>query len=122
RGVNNIHEGFYIDDLIVGFSERGEMVTMPDAGVPGTARGVSTFDDLYANGRTSLNNLPAPRPTIITTGTYQLEVRRGTEYAVPASPSKPDYVIGQTFDTNDRMIAGQPVQQAPYVETFDLAD
>ena len=124
RGQNNNFEGFYVDDLIVGFSERGEMVTMPDAGVFGTAKTVSQFDDLYTsalyNSRTAITNLQKP-PSIIETGTYQFEIRRGTDYATPASPTKPDYVIGQTFDTNDRQIAGQPLQQPPYVETFDVA-
>ena len=27
RGQNNDHEGFYIDDIIIGYAERGEMVT-----------------------------------------------------------------------------------------------
>ena len=27
RGLNNNLEGFYIDDIIIGFAERGEMVT-----------------------------------------------------------------------------------------------
>ena len=122
RGQNNNHEGFYVDDLIVGLSERGEMVTMPAAGVAGTANGVTTFDDLYANGRTALTNLGVGNvPSIITNGTYQFEVRRGTEYAAPKSKTKPDYVINQTFDSNDLLIAGQPTQQAPLVETFDIA-
>lgn len=121
RGQNNAFEGFYVDDFIVGFSERGEQVTMPAVGVGGTARSISTFDDLYANARTNLNNLQQP-PSIVLTGSYQLEIRRGTDYAAPASPTKPEYIISQTFDTNDRQISGQPLQQPPYVETFDVAD
>ncbi|MFN9236264.1 MAG: PPC domain-containing protein, partial [Planctomyces sp.] len=32
RGQNNFFEGFYIDDIIIGFAERGEMVTNAPAG------------------------------------------------------------------------------------------
>ena len=27
RGLNNNNEGFYVDDIVVGFAERGETVT-----------------------------------------------------------------------------------------------
>ncbi|MFN9293829.1 MAG: hypothetical protein ACK6EB_37595, partial [Planctomyces sp.] len=32
RGIGNFFEGFYIDDIIIGFAERGEMVTNAPAG------------------------------------------------------------------------------------------
>jgi hypothetical protein len=57
-------EGFYIDDIIVGFAERGQMVT------GGQNAQTNFFQwDPTAPGLQSL------------TGAYQLEIRRGAEYA-----------------------------------------
>jgi len=111
RGQNNNNEGFYIDDIIVGLAERGEMVTaaLPDQ---------SGFTNLYANARTNVTNLMMP-PSIIDTGAYQVEIRRASEFSAPKDKAAPEYVIFQQFDSNDRLIAGQPSAQLPVLETFD---
>ena len=120
RATNNQFEGFYIDDIIVGFAERGELVT--NAPVSTT-----TFDNLYssgfAGGRANINNL-VPAPTPITTGSYQFEIRRGTEYAAKNDPAKPrgDIAVNQTFDTNDPLIFSAVGQQPPLTENFDPAE
>ncbi len=93
RGQNNTGEGFYIDDIIIGFAERGEMVT--NAGTL-----VSSFFDVYGAG----NNEPGDAADQILTGSYNLEIRRATEYAVLASPTDPFIVIATLFDTNDRLV------------------
>lgn len=82
RGQDNDHEGFYVDDLIIGFAERGEMVTA--AGANQTA-----FFDIGTSGADAQ----------VLQGNYQLEIRRGTEYTTPTPVG-----IFQTFDTNDRLI------------------
>ena len=91
RGQNNDFEGFYVDDIMVGFAERGEMITGATA------------------GQTAFYNLATPNsdtyPAQVPTGTYQLEIRRGTEYGEQPDASSPNVRIFQTFDTNDRMIA-----------------
>jgi hypothetical protein len=87
RGQRNNYEGFYVDDFIVGFAERGEMVT-----------GAAT-------GQTGFAALPSAKPSPMVPsqnfqGQYQLEIRRGTEYGSLPSKLKSDVQIGATFDTN----------------------
>ena len=87
RGTNNQFEGFYIDDIIVGFAERGELVT-------NAPLDTTTFDNLYtdfANARADINLLSQP-PTPITAGSYQFEIRRGTEYAAKSDPDRKSVV------------------------------
>ena len=69
RSLNNQFEGFYIDDIIVGFAGRGEMVTS-DSGPLGGA-----FVDV-----------PADAFAQQLAGEYQLEIRRGSEYGNIISP------------------------------------
>ena len=95
RGQDNDYNGFYVDDIIVGFAERGEMVT--DAFRDGSDTG---FD---------VAPLPQPGPfpseyPIVVEGSYQLEVRTGANYAVASgATSYPITIVFETMDTNDRM-------------------
>ncbi len=85
----NNSEGFYVDDVIIGFAERGEMVT--NSGVQ------SSYFTIPQN--------PNPAdPSQILTGLYQLEIRRGTEYGAVVDNLNPDIGIYQTLDTNDRLV------------------
>ncbi len=89
RGQNNNLEGWYIDDVIIGFAERGEMVTNAPAGVTG-------FD--FAG------ELQPTDPTV-TVGSYQLEIRRGDEFGTLLTPPDSPYRVTRLFaqaDTNDR--------------------
>ena len=95
RGQDNNYEGFYIDDIIVGFAERGELVT-----------------DAYRDGTdTGFDFAPEPQPTlfpeypIVMEGSYQLEVRTGANYAESSEggDSYPVTYVIETMDTNDRM-------------------
>ncbi len=92
RWSSNDFEGVYIDDIIVGFAERGEMVT-------GTAANVTGF---------SPNPKHEPDTTISEneTGTYQIEIRRGASYGVTQNfpgLSLDPLAGARTFDTNDRL-------------------
>ena len=49
RGLNNDNEGFYIDDIIIGFAERGEMATSAPADQQG-------YSDLELDARTRTTN------------------------------------------------------------------
>ena len=89
RGANNQHEGFYIDDIIVGFAERGEMVTGPGSAT-------SMFDISTPVAKTYPQQSPS--------GPFQLEIRRGTEYAVQLDDTKSDIAIRSTIDTNDSLV------------------
>jgi len=90
RGQNNAFEGFYVDDIIVGFAERGEMVTDAAAGQ------VDFFDLATPVSQTY--------PTQSLQGPYQLEIRRGIEYGIQLDSAAPDVTIFETFDTNDRFV------------------
>jgi hypothetical protein len=97
RGLNNDHEGWYIDDVTVGFAERGEMVTSPAAGL--------TSYDTLTNNPFAGNPTKNPDPAAITevqTGSYQLEIRRGTEFGANVNNLKSDISLDQSFDTNYR--------------------
>ncbi|MFO0904160.1 MAG: dockerin type I domain-containing protein [Pirellulales bacterium] len=83
RGQANQFEGIYLDDFIIGFAERGEMVT-----------GANTTTNFVVN--------PALSPTDILSGPYQLEVRRSDEYATAGTPSS----LFKSIDTNDRQSNG----------------
>ncbi|TVS14763.1 MAG: hypothetical protein EA424_18305, partial [Planctomycetaceae bacterium] len=95
RSQSNQHEGFYIDDIIVGVSERGEFVT-------GAAPDTSTHD-VTTSVRTNPDRLLVPRRL---EGGYQLEIRRGPDYAELVRPSGDFIAIQQTFQTNERLTSG----------------
>ncbi len=73
---DNDHEGFYIDDFVIGYAERGEMVTA-------------------FNGSDNYSGAPIG----VSVGAYQLEIRRASEYVTSDSSTT---IWHQTFDTNDR--------------------
>jgi hypothetical protein len=90
-GQNNAFLGFAIDDIIVGFSNRGEMVT-------GSAVDTSFFG-MPQNPATG-----APKQAL--TGAYELEIRAGENYGSLISGISPDIVLEQQFDADQRMISG----------------
>ncbi|WP_197995863.1 Ig-like domain-containing protein [Gimesia algae] len=92
RGQNNTGEGFYIDDIIVGFAERGEMVTNANAS--------TAFFDVYGTG----NSEPSGAAGELLTGSYNLEIRRGTEYGILVNETEPFIFVATLFDTNDRLV------------------
>ncbi|MEJ7591421.1 MAG: pre-peptidase C-terminal domain-containing protein [Planctomycetaceae bacterium] len=89
RGQNNAFEGFYIDDLIIGWTERGEAITA-------------------ATNNTAVFTVPQDpgemAPQQILTGPYQLEIRRGYEFGAPGDADEPGIQIGTTVDTNRQFI------------------
>lgn len=108
RARNNVEEGVYIDDIIVGFAERGEMFT--------NASGNTTFS---ANSGQPTNE--------INVGAYQLEMRRGPEFTISDDPPLPTLILTRSFDTNDPLT--QQVQMTATAgntiadgETFSIGD
>ncbi|MCA9154372.1 MAG: PPC domain-containing protein, partial [Planctomycetales bacterium] len=87
RGQNNAFRGFFIDDIIIGFAERGEMAT-------GAVQNTSFVTD------------PLADPFDIQVGPYQLEIRGATEYGQPLpfdpQTDAPRIQLDRSFDTNDR--------------------
>ncbi|MCO6455986.1 MAG: DVUA0089 family protein [Pirellulaceae bacterium] len=103
RGQNNIHEGIYIDDLIIGFAERGERVL---------------------DGTTNEAFSGAPSIVEIPVGEYQLEIRLADELTEPRPITKLEAV---SLDTNDRnnqslTLVAQAGANLADGETFILTD
>ncbi|RCS42139.1 hypothetical protein DTL42_20120 [Bremerella cremea] len=100
RGQDNLHRGVFFDDIIIGFAERGEMVTNAT-----TNNAFIHNDDLRENE--------------LVTGEYQLEIRRGTDYAAPELAElfgldRFDLWMtpGFDFDTNDRLDESYTIRTA----------
>lgn len=94
RGMNNAREGAYIDDIVIGFAERGEMIT-----------GASINPTFVANSELLNPNLPVglvPHNEIHV-GPYQLEIRRGEPFGRTIQDALPEIVLNRAFDTNDRL-------------------
>ena len=90
RGLENNFEGFYVDDIIIGFAERGEMVT----DVTGTVARSSRFLRIQIR-------LIRPRfwlASISWKSAAEPSTRRPLMISIPTS-----FTI-QSFDTNDRLI------------------
>jgi hypothetical protein len=100
RSTNNQFEGFYIDDIIVGFAERGEMVTASLQDPNFTDRQAFQGTGGRRSGSRENDSLVLPETY---TGEYQFEVRRAGEYAGLNDDGTIN--VGTTFDTNDRHIA-----------------
>ena len=92
RGANNAFEGVYIDDIIVGFRERGEMVT--DA--------VSDLTSFVPNNEYE-PDLQGGTVDEVERGLYQLEIRRGPTYGLDTTDGGiADFLLTRSFDTNYR--------------------
>jgi len=106
RGQNNAVEGVYVDDIIIGFAERGEMAT-------GGA------------GNTAFTVNPDALPSEIDNGEYQLEIRRGAQYIDHDVDG--NAFLTASFDTNDRFgqqvtlgaLAGHRIVDG---QTFEVSD
>ncbi len=110
--VGGVSEGAYFDDFIVGFAERGEMVT-------GQTSGATGFFDV---------NTPTSRttPQQFLEGPYQLEIRRGMEFGMlTEATSNAVQILGDpndalkpmnVLDTNARRIRGNlhPAATVPF--------
>ena len=92
RGADNAFEGIYIDDLIIGFAERGELAEDSN-------QNINFVDNPYYEAITDLDPLtgqPIPREEV-DFGEYQMEIRLSADY----DPGDP-YIFtdGLIFDTN----------------------
>jgi len=97
RNMADQFEGWYIDDLIIGSAERGEMVVNV------------TNDNSFAGVGNPWSS--------ITSGNYQLEIRRGTEFG----PG------GMWWDSNNRFREGITLhvprpQEIAHGDTFTISD
>ncbi|PQO44703.1 GEVED domain-containing protein [Blastopirellula marina] len=105
-GQNNANQGVFIDDLIIGFAERGEMVT-------GASNNGTTFTT-NPNASTVDNFL----------GQYQLELREGTEYTIATTGGRAAVTV---WDTNDRLSSSNSIMTPSGAEIanntrFEISD
>jgi len=81
--------GWSIDDLVIGFAGRGEMVTNVEA------------------GNTNMSVVPTnPNPNAakpVLTGAYEMDIRRGPEFGATVNEFAPDISLYQTWDINARL-------------------
>lgn len=119
RGQNNRFEGVYIDDIIVGFAERGEIVTNGTIGGTGFASNLQ-YEPQAITGEDKVE---------VETGKYQVEIRRAASFGINAGTSLSlDPMAGaRAFDTNERLTQGfalvaRPGSQIADGESFTISD
>ncbi len=128
-GANNNIEGVYIDDIIVGFAERGEMVL----NAPANLRDFVLNPEVIPDSRPEAVQPERQNETL--TGPYSLEIRTSDEFGVPEDYDPINLNLetafgasGRTFDTNDRLADGavsliaQPGLSLIDGDTFVLSD
>jgi len=94
RMQDNAHEGVYLDNILIGFAGRGEMVT-------GSAPSASPqFVENTAQAGDEIDS-----------GAYQLEIRQATEYGL-TSGGLPSLQLYDTFNINDRLAEGTTLTAA----------
>ena len=123
RGAANNVEGVYVDDLIIGFSERGELVT----GAPTDNANFVSNLEVNRAGLTLSN----PYQDVLV-GPYQVELRRASYYGKNNTSKDPtdtaaSFKLENTFDTNFRFSNGTRVfakagREIVDGSTFTLSD
>ncbi len=100
QGRENNFEGVYIDDFVIGFAERGEIISAAPA------------DTTYVDEDVK----PAGQ---VLEGAYQVEVRRGFEYGLATFSTQNPYILLMTrgFASNERFADGVSIV-APEPETI----
>ena len=104
KALDNNHVGFFIDDIIVGFAGRGEMVT----NAPSNNTAFTNLLTAQGLDRRTFDTTPYATPQLLQ-GDYQLSIRGGEDYGALVDASKPDVLISPILDINDRLTNGQTV-------------
>jgi hypothetical protein len=98
RGLANDFEGIYLDDFIIGFRERGEVVSDPNTG----AAIDTTFASAPIRG-TGSTQIGEAIANSINVGPYQLEIRGGEEYLTQTVNG---LAYSQSVGINERLSTG----------------
>lgn len=106
RGMNNAVEGVFIDDIIIGFAERGEMVTNAPGG-SGFIQNDDVAQFFEAPGDAAQFNQFGLQNdyTDILNGVYDVEIRRASDFG-QSFTSDPSNILYRSLDSNDREIQG----------------
>ncbi|MEO1992457.1 MAG: hypothetical protein ABGW78_11030, partial [Pirellulales bacterium] len=99
RTSNNSFEGWYVDDFIVGFAERGEEVVFHNQQGQNLNPAERNSDDSFWDIQTRTDDSEY-MPQILE-GEYQLEIRRGSFLTSRRDGNNNNVGILETFDTND---------------------
>ncbi|MEQ9412041.1 MAG: GEVED domain-containing protein [Fuerstiella sp.] len=104
RGMNNNVEGLYLDDIIIGFAERGEMVTNAPAG-NGLMQNPDT-NDSAGSPLADFNQFGEFNEYLdILNGVYDVEIRTSSHYGL-SQLADPTNLLYRTLGTNDREVQG----------------
>ncbi|QDT58256.1 hypothetical protein SV7mr_07450 [Stieleria bergensis] len=107
---NNDFNGAYLSNFIIGLAERGEQISDP--------RAVLTDGTFYDNPFTTdlrpAFAVPADPVSDLFTGSYQVEIRDGSEYIESATGAQ-----FRSFDSNDRLGDGLTIQARPASQLID---
>ena len=106
---NNRFEGVYLDDIIIGFAARGEMVTGSVSPLPEPGEDEDEDEDAEpVLPSVAFVPNPAQPANEINRGAYQLEIRQATPYGVslPDSSNGVNLLLTEGFDVNDRLARG----------------
>ncbi len=113
RGRDNDFEGIYLDDFIIGFAERGEIVFDPNTG----ANVDTTFvpNPLRSAGSAQVGEQIA---NSINVGPYQLEIRGGEEYLIPV----PNTILVPPGELSPILQSFNPLDlnNLPYTQAFGV--
>ncbi|MFN7894463.1 MAG: tandem-95 repeat protein [Pirellula sp.] len=126
KARNNTTSLVRLDDFIIGFAERGEMVL--NAPVNQAFESTFEYENIGAAGGGRIDENES--------GAYQLEIRTSADYgtsanprdlSLPTVPSLPPIQLGRTYDTNDRLTKSYALtftsaSQIADGSTFSLSD
>ena len=119
RGQNNNYEGVYIDDIIIGFAERGEMDRAPAS---------TTSFTTHTQTPTTPTTPTTPIATEARTSWKSAAVKTTASCAVGRrADGRLDWLrLNQWIDTNDRLASGftcaPPASEIAHRDTFVLSD
>ncbi|MGB7348125.1 MAG: right-handed parallel beta-helix repeat-containing protein, partial [Pirellulaceae bacterium] len=100
---NNVVEGVYIDDIVIGFAERGEMVLNAPNNNTSFVFNPETLPDTHPAA------IQPERQNETLLGGYALEIRTSDEFGVEQDYDPinleltESFGLGRSFDTNDRL-------------------
>ncbi len=125
RTQTNLTTLLRLDDIVIGFAERGEMIT-------GTTAGANTFNASFEYE--NIGGIGGTGAQENETGTYQLEIRTSADYGTTRNGELrletlpfPPIQLGRTYDTNDRLsrtfaLVFDAASQVKDGSTFTLSD
>ena len=104
---DNDFEGVFLDDFIIGLAERGEQVSDP------RAVGAPLDTPFVTDTRFQFPEPDDPRSDLVT-GTYQVEIRDGSEYVLSESGTQ-----FRTFNSNERFGSGITIEAKGAADLLD---